>query len=253
MNCLKNFTKSKRGFAFFGFCFTFLNMDDWAQFLTSATTKRGRAEDETPPFQSETLNNDVLYALDTAITDEVSFNMFALYEQHKDVPFVQDLYKQLQNATRTTDIEKHGYKNRLMVVLQNFEIQRLQREVQEKNVLAREQEKQLTLMRSIVEKVAPTLDENERLKQVCTDLVRIAEEKDKQNAELISNRDKHFEEYETLKKRSKIAVQEEVNAEHGKALQAVKLFSNQKLSADDLIDCMVVFLEKVRLMNRIFL
>lgn len=225
-----------------------VSLEDWSSFVLSNATAHNN--NETPPFVPPIRNNNTdLYALDTAISDEASFAMFALYERHKDVPMVQQLYKQLQSVKRSSDAEKQGYKNRMMVVLQGLEIQRLQKDLQEQTILARE----LGVFRGIVEKITPLLEENERLKQVCTDLVRLAEEKDKQNSELIANRDRHFEEYEALKKRSKIAVQEEVNAEHAKAIACIKLFLANKVTENDLVDCLVVFLEKTRLMNRLLL
>lgn len=223
-----------------------VSLEDWSSFVLSNAAARN---DETPPFTAPNRSNSDLYALDTTISDEASFAMFALYERHKDVPMVQQLYKQLQSVKRSSDAEKQGYKNRIMVVLQGLEIQRLQKDLQEQTILARE----VGVFRGIVEKITPTLEENERLKQVCTDLVRLAEEKDKQNSELIANRDRHFEEYEALKKRSKIAVQEEVNAEHAKAIACIKLFLAKQATENDLVDCLVVFLEKTRLMNRLLL
>jgi DNA repair exonuclease SbcCD ATPase subunit len=176
--------------------------------------------------------------------------MFALHERFKDCAYIQDIHKQLNSVERKDDVERNGYKNRFMVALLSEQVKQLERELHEKTIVQKEQEKQMQLMQSVLQQVSPALQENERLKQVCADLVRMTEDKDAELKEEQKKRSRYLEDYQEQTKRIRIAIQEEVNAKHTETITAVQLFSQGKLSQNDMLDQMIVFLEKARLMNR---
>lgn len=237
--------------------------DEWTSFMLSglsgpaaaarsAAAGAGGGETETPPTLPAKVpdNKLALYALDTCISDQLSFNMFALHERFKDCAYIQDLHKQLNSVERKDDMERNGYKNRFMVALLSEQVKQLERELHEKTIVQKEQEKQMQLMHSVLQQVSPALQENERLKQVCADLVRMTEDKDAELKEEQKKRSRYLEDYQEQTKRIRIAIQEEVNAEHTKTITAVQQFSQGKLPQNDMLDQMIVFLEKARLMNR---
>lgn len=243
--------------------------DEWTSFMLSglcafsssvppaARSAAGGTEDtppstnlkESPPLPPD--NKLSLYSLDTCISDQLSFNMFALHERFKDCAYIQDLHKQLTaNVERKDDAERNGYKNRFMVALLNEQVKQLEHELHTKCILQKEQEKQMQLLQAVIAQIKPALEENERLKQVCADLVRMTEEKEAELQEEKKKRGRYLEDFQEQTKRIRMTIQEEVNAEHTKAIAAVQQFALAKLPVNDMLDQMVIFLEKARLMNR---
>ena len=109
-----------------------------------------------------------LYEADTRISDEDSFSYYAFLEQHKDIPFIAQSFESLKQMERRDECEQHGYKNRMLVLMQKETINQLQRAIAEKNTVIDEQRKQL----AVLQPIQGILDENALLKETLSDIAR---------------------------------------------------------------------------------
>ena len=132
----------------------------------------------------------VLYEEDTRISNEDSFCFHAYYEQHKDNAYIAKTLEELKQMERNDDdeCEKHGYKNRVMVLLQQQTIKQMQQKIAELQITLKEKDVQL----AVLQPIQGILDENALLKETLTDIAR-------QNAE-----------FENEAKRAKQTAEEQV-------------------------------------------
>ena len=130
-----------------------------------------------------------LYEADTRIADEDSFRFHAYCEQHKDNAYIAKTLDELKHMERQdAECEKHGYKNRVLVLLQQQTIDQLQKKVAELQATMKEKDVQL----AVLQPLQGILDENALLKETLTDIAR-------QNAE-----------FENEAKRAKQTAEEQV-------------------------------------------
>jgi uncharacterized coiled-coil protein SlyX len=198
-----------------------------------------------------------LYEADTRISDEDSFRYYAFLEQHKDNPFIAQSFESLKQMERRDECEQHGYKNRMLVLMQKETIDQLQRTIAEKNTVIDEQRKQL----AVLQPIQGILDENALLKETLSDIAR-------QNAEFESEakRARQFAEEQiayaatTFRKESedrKQKGQNNINEGYAKILVLLKgLYAASKRNASithvdiqQFTDKFVEYVEQVRLLN----
>lgn len=205
-----------------------------------------------------------LYEADTRISDEDSFRFHAYLEQHKDNAFIMQAFDSLKQIERKDECEQHGYKNRMLVLMQQQTIEHMQRTatdnamlLKEKNILLEEQRKQL----AVLQPIQGILDENALLKETLSDIAR-------QNAEFESEakRAKQAAEEQiafaatTFRKESedrRQKGQKNINEGYAKILVLLKgLYAASKRNASithveiqEFTDKFVEYVEQVRLLN----